>query len=590
MNMSEKRKKGCNETGSASIKCRTHRVNSFERKMDIIRRSENGESQASIGRFYDLSRSTVSSILKEKEKIKQYVRSAGNVCSGTIISKRRGAVVEEMEKSLTVWIEDQHQKNIPLSLSVIQGKASSLFEDWKKKLGEDTTDVGLSNFKASRGWFDRYKSRAGLHNIKLTGESASADKEAADKFVRTFAEIVDAGNYSAHQIFNVDETGLFWKKMPERTYLAKEENVAPGHKAAKDRLTLLLGGNAAGDCKLKPMLVYHSENPRAFKGKDKGHLPVIWKANSKAWVTGALFQDWFTQHFVPAVKKYCCAKNMAFKALLILDNAPGHPHLLQDLCPEIQVIFLPPNTTSEIQPMDQTVIATFKRYYMRRTVSQAIKAIDKEGGPNLKEFWKNYNIWDAVHNISESWGEMKQSTMAGCWGKLCPDLVPNFKGFEKTPEAATEDVVQLMNQLDLEVTTEDVEELIASHSEPLSNEDLLALQEANSLVPSDYTDDGNKNLPTKSLTTKKLKEAFTHLENFFSVLEESDPEEERFAKVRKAVEKDTACYRLLQEEKRNCVQLSLQNFFRKADKTVVESGKVGLLQTFESVAGSSKQH
>jgi hypothetical protein len=48
--------------------------------------------------------------------------------------------------------------------------------------------------------------------------------------------------------------------MPARTYLAKEEKVSPGHKVAKDRLTLLLGGNAAGGFKLKTMLVYHSEN------------------------------------------------------------------------------------------------------------------------------------------------------------------------------------------------------------------------------------------------------------------------------------------------------------------------------------------
>jgi hypothetical protein len=43
--------------------------------------------------------------------------------------------------------------------------------------------------------------------------------------------------------------------MPDRTYISKEEKTMPEFKAAKDRLTLLLGANAAEDCKLKPLLV-----------------------------------------------------------------------------------------------------------------------------------------------------------------------------------------------------------------------------------------------------------------------------------------------------------------------------------------------
>jgi len=130
--------------------------------------------------------------------------------------------------------------------------------------------------------------------------------------------------------------------MPERTYISKEEKSAPGHKAAKDRLTLLLGGNASGDCKLKPMLVYRALNPRALKRIIKASLPVIWKANNKAWVTQVLFEDWFLNHFVSATERYCLAKNIPFKIILVLDNAPGHPSSLDDLHPNIKVVFLPP--------------------------------------------------------------------------------------------------------------------------------------------------------------------------------------------------------------------------------------------------------
>jgi hypothetical protein len=48
---------------------------------------------------------------------------------------------------------------------------------------------------------------------------------------------------------------------------------------------LLLGGNVAGNCKLKLVFVYHVENRRALKWKAKGMLLVIWKLNFNAWVT-----------------------------------------------------------------------------------------------------------------------------------------------------------------------------------------------------------------------------------------------------------------------------------------------------------------
>jgi hypothetical protein len=117
--------------------------------------------------------------------------------------------------------------------------------------------------------------------------------------------------------------------MPSRSYVGKDEKSMPGYKTAKDRLTLLLGANATSDCKLKPLLVYRAENPRALKGLVKGTLPVIWKSNSKAWMTATIFEYWFSHHFIPEVKKYCADNNLHFKALLILDNAPGHPPILQ---------------------------------------------------------------------------------------------------------------------------------------------------------------------------------------------------------------------------------------------------------------------
>ena len=93
------------------------------------------------------------------------------------------------------------------------------------------------------------------------------------------------------------KTGLYWKRMPDRSY-TKGEKVMPNYKAAKDRLTLLFGGSASGIVKLKPLSVYHSESPGALKNIVKGSLLVVWKSNPKAWVTQATSQDWFSHHFI----------------------------------------------------------------------------------------------------------------------------------------------------------------------------------------------------------------------------------------------------------------------------------------------------
>jgi hypothetical protein len=163
----------------------------------------------------------------------------------TIISKKRGILIEEMEKLLLIWIEDLQQQRMPMSQMLIQEKVLSLFEDVKRKHGER---VGGHTFFASHGWFQRFKARAKLHDIKVTGEAASADTVAATKFLKTSAEIIKTRITYHNRFLMWTRLGCFGgKKMPDRSYIAQNEKTMPGFEISKHRLTLLLRGNVAGD-------------------------------------------------------------------------------------------------------------------------------------------------------------------------------------------------------------------------------------------------------------------------------------------------------------------------------------------------------
>ncbi|GFU44881.1 HTH CENPB-type domain-containing protein [Nephila pilipes] len=75
-------------------------------------------------------------------------------------------------------------------------------------------------------------------------------------------------------------------------------------------------------------------------------------------------------------------KRMEFHVFLLTDNAGGHP---VDLYHEgVQIKFLPPNTASLLQPMDQGVIRTFKALYTGNYLQLLFDVMDEKEDFQLK--------------------------------------------------------------------------------------------------------------------------------------------------------------------------------------------------------------
>lgn len=532
-------------------------------KLEVLRRFEEGEKLTQIARALGLATSTVASIRVNKEKIQASSQAATPV-SAKQLTRCRGVVMGHMERLLSLWIEEQKQQNLPVSTLLIQDKARRLFAQLQHEQGDGAQ---AETFGASNGWFARFKAR---HNVLLTDEPAVADAQAAACYPPVLRNILEEGCYSPRQVFNVDETGLFWKRLPERMLLALEGAAGPGPKAPKDHLTLLLGGNAAGDFKLKPLLVYPSENPRALKGCSKASLPVVWRSNRNDWLTPSIFQEWFTDCFCPAVESYCASHGLPHRALLLLDGAPCHPAHLGNLSAHVRVEFLPKNTSALIQPMNQGIIATFKAHYLRRTLSQLVQKSDGDR-LSMQEFWRSYTVMTAVDNIAQAWAELQPTTMNSAWRKLWPECVPSGTLELDVVPQLRRSIVALASHVDLgDVAEADVIRLLQAHVEPLpcripqdaKDGDVsgfglpwetgkgLASKRPEPDLTKAVVGVGTEEAGVGALSPEHLSQALSHFTAGLRVLIENDPNRERSLRVSRGVYGALAHLRELHRERR----------------------------------------
>ena len=213
-------------------------------------------------------------------------------------------------------------KNIPISGPMLQTKALIIAKH-----------LGMENFKASNGWLGKFKYRYGIEFRHLCGESAEVDSEFVINFKQKLPKLCEG--YSSNDIFNCDETGLYYKQLPRGTLSEKGDSLKGG-KLQKERLSILFCVSATGE-KLKPLVIGKAACPRIFKTNKiiLKNLPITWEHSRKAWMNNLIFLNWLED------TNKIMRKN-GRKIILFMDNASSHS---SGNLSNIKIVYLPPNTT-----------------------------------------------------------------------------------------------------------------------------------------------------------------------------------------------------------------------------------------------------
>ena len=274
---------------------------------------------------YQISVGQVAAINKLKDLI-------DNAClSNEPLSKKRlilkNTKCHDVNELMYEWFKQCRTRNIPISGPIIKERA--------KKYADA---LGIYDFAASEGWLQRFKTRHNISMKQISGESSSVDIQTVEAW-KACLQIICEG-YADEDILNTDETGIFWRALPNKTLAFKGKSVY-GMKESKERITCLLTVSRTGE-KFKPIVIGKSANPRAFKNINKKKLPVNYFNNKKAWMTSKIFQDYLKDLNANMIKQ-------KRKILLLSDNCSSHTSAVEELRKQnielsnVKVSFYPPN-------------------------------------------------------------------------------------------------------------------------------------------------------------------------------------------------------------------------------------------------------
>lgn len=334
-----------------------------------------------IAKKFEIGKTQVSEILRNKEHLSKTLVEQGNVNSKRKFPKTDGEIINKM---ILQWYLHARANNLLISGTLLKEKAL-----------EVASVVGLNDFKASNGWLQKFRERHQISYKNVQRESATVKPFVVNDWLSKVKELIKG--YEESDIFNCDETGLYFRALPENTDDLMNESCSQGM-LSKERLTVMLCGNINGEFQ-KPLII---GNCSFFNNINTNDLGIIWKFNSKAWMTRNIMTEWL----LDLDRRMTSAKR---NIVLFLDDSISHP-LLNHL-KSVKLIFFPRSMECNCQPWKQGVIQHFKMLY-RQHLLRHLLLLDTAS--DLKQ---KTTALDAIFWIKFAIREIKKSTVRNCFVK-----------------------------------------------------------------------------------------------------------------------------------------------------------------------------
>ena len=268
-------------------------------KFRVVELLDQGKTQTEIAKSLDCSQAQISRISRSRAEIRAEYESNTNPDR----KRHRTGKAPDVENALNVWFADARARDIPINGSILAEKSEALAKLMKK-----------DDFKATDGWLSRWKKRQNIGFKRLHGESKDADTTAADNWVSNVLPGL-LRDYDANDIYNADETALYFRALPDGTLAFKSES-SGGSKKSKERVTVLVATNMTGTDRRKLLVIGKSREPRCFRWRKS--LPVTYQSSGNAWMTSDIFRRW-----LQALNRDMARQRR--NILLLVDNCSAHP-------------------------------------------------------------------------------------------------------------------------------------------------------------------------------------------------------------------------------------------------------------------------